>query len=253
MRPVIGITANYSYDGSSEFAEGIGAREQEWQLLADDYVVSVARAGGLPVILPLLTEDAEEKEELVKEMLHKVDGLILSGGNDVDPLLYGEKSKGQTGTLTPQRDQQEMRLLDLAYRKSDKPILAICRGIQLLNVYFGGTLIQDIPAAGYGSHTLAMYPRTQGSHQVSVRERSLLYRITKNKTLQVNSFHHVAVKDCAPALTVTARAADQIIEAVELRENPDQRFLLGMQWHPEMMLTNPVQQSIFKAFVEAAQ
>lgn len=251
MRPVIGITANYTYDGAAPFAEGIGAREQQWQLLANDYITSVMRAGGLPLILPLFTDDCPD--DFLAEMLSKVDGLIFSGGNDVDPQLFQEKSQGKTGPVIPERDEQELRLLDLAYTQTNKPVLCICRGIQLLNVYFGGTLIQDIPSEGYGSHTLSMYPRNQASHRITTADGSLLQSIVQDKIIGVNSFHHMAVKDCAPVLTVTARAEDGIIEAVELKNNPEKRFLLGVQWHPEMMWDSPVQQGIFQTLVNYIQ
>ena len=248
MKPTIGIVANYTYNGAQGFAEGIGAREQEWQCLADDYVHAVITAGGVPLILPLIKEDP--REELLQAMLDKVDGVIFTGGNDVNPLHFGERSNGKTGPLLPERDEQELLLMKLAMAKPNLPILGICRGIQLINVYFGGTLIQHIPDTGCPSHSLSMYPRTLVSHYVDVKDGSLLQDITGVRRLGVNSFHHMAVDHCAPALVVTARADDGIVEAVELSENPDNRFFLAVQWHPEMMRGNEDGEKIFQAFVE---
>ena len=252
MKPIIGITANYSYDGSSEFAEGIGAKEQEWQLIADDYISSVVRAGGIPLILPVIREDRDW--ETTQQLLACVDGVLFSGGNDVDPLLFGEKTTGKTGSVTPGRDQQELFMLRALLEETRKPILGICRGIQIINVALGGTLIQHIPDKNFTSHTLSMYPRQVPSHSVDVQEGTLLYDLVETKRLPVNSFHHMAVKDLAPALKVTARSEDGIIEAVELAENPDGRFFLDVQWHPEMMaFANGIHQNIITAFVDSCK
>lgn len=249
MKPIIGITANYSFDGSSEFAEGIGAREQEWQLIADDYVSSVTRAGGIPVILPVVR--GPEWEAVVEQMINCVDGILLSGGSDVDPLRFGQKTSGKTGGIIPERDEQEFYMLRYLLEKTQKPVLGVCRGVQVMNAALGGTLIQHIPDAGFTGHTLAMYPRQVPSHRVRVEPGTLLHRLVGKEMLPVNSFHHMAVDECAPALKVTAHSEDGVIEAVELSENPDGRFFLGVQWHPEMMAwADSVQQKIVNAFVD---
>ena len=246
MRPIIGITANYMFHGAAEYQEGIGAPDQAWQKLADDYVTAVERAGGLPLILPIVSG-----EDTAKELLERVDGVLFSGGSDIDPLLFGETTTGKTGNIIPERDRQEMFMLRYLLDHTRKPILGVCRGIQLMNAALGGTLIQHIPDEGFASHSLSMYPRQSPSHDVNVAPGSLLYGITGQSALAVNSFHHMAVKQCAPRLTVTGRAVDGVIEAVELAENPDGRFFLGVQWHPEMMAgAAPVQQAILTAFVE---
>lgn len=252
MKPIIGITANYSYDGSGEFAEGIGAKEQEWQLIADDYISSVARAGGIPLILPVVRKD--KGWEVTQRLMDCVDGVLFSGGNDIDPLLFGEKTTGKTGPVMPERDQQELFMLRTLLEETKKPILGICRGIQLINVALGGTLIQHIPDEGLTAHTLPMYPRQVPSHRVDIQEGTLLYDLVGTTKLPVNSFHHMAVKDLAPRLKVTARSEDGVIEAVELTENPDGRFFLGVQWHPEMMaFANDIQQGIITAFVDSCK
>lgn len=250
MKPIIGITANYSFEGSSEFAKGIGAKEQEWQLLADDYIASVVRAGGIPFILPVVR--GSEWETVVEEMLSAVDGVLFSGGSDVDPLRFGQQTTGKTGEVVPERDEQEFTMLRYLLGQTNKPILGICRGIQVINTALGGTLIQHIPDAGFSSHTLSMYPRQIPSHRVKVEKGSLLYSLVDCDSMGVNSFHHMAVDECAPGLKITARSEDGILEAVELAENPKNRFFLGVQWHPEMMAwSDPTQQEIISAFVRS--
>ena len=247
MKPIIGITANYMFDGSAEYAEGIGAPDQQWQLLADDYITSVLRAGGTPLILPILREG--EDRETTLRLLDCVDGVLFSGGSDIDPMRFGQITTGKTGTLIPERDEQEFFLFQQVLKCTQKPMLGICRGIQLFNAAMGGTLIQHIPDRGFSSHTLSMYPRHLPSHQVTIAPNSLLSQIVGTEVLGVNSFHHMAVDECAPGLRIVAWSQDGIAEAVELLEN-DERFFLGVQWHPEMMAAhNPVQQQIISAFV----
>ena len=249
MKPIIGITANFMFDGSAEYHEGIGAPDQAWQKLADDYITSVEAAGGIPLILPLV-----DREETLWELLKIADGVLFSGGSDVNPLLFGERTTGKTGNLIPQRDRQEIAMLRYLLEHTEKPILGICRGIQLINAALGGTLFQHLPDEGFAPHTLPMYPRQSPSHSVTVEPDSLLAHITGQASLEVNSFHHMAVKRCAPCLKVTARSTDEVIEAVELKGNPDGRFFLGVQWHPEMMASaEPVQQRILTAFVESCK
>lgn len=249
MRPVIGITTNYMFDGSAEYKEGIGASEQAWQKLADDYITSVERAGGIPVILPIVGN-----ESTAMALLERVDGVLFSGGSDVDPQLFGEMTTGKTGNIIPERDRHELYMFHQLLEHTKKPILGICRGIQLMNIALGGTLIQHIPNEGFSPHTLPMYPRQSPSHQVTVASDSLLFYITGNTALNVNSFHHMAVKVCAAGLKVTARSTDGVIEAVELKDNPSGRFCLGVQWHPEMMAdTMAEQQRIITTFVNSCK
>lgn len=251
MRPIIGITANYMYDGSAEFAEGIGARDQEWQLLADDYITSVQAAGGIPVILPVLREGADH--ETARRLIDGVDGVLFSGGSDVDPRRFGQMTTGKTGNVIPERDDQEWFMVHYALERTNKPVLGVCRGIQIINAALGGTLIQHIPDAGFHPHSLAMYPRQKASHSVDILPGSLLARITGAEKLEVNSFHHMAADRIAPGLRVTARSEDGVTEAVELRDAPDGRFFLAVQWHPEMMAAaDSVELRIMQAFVEAA-
>lgn len=249
-RPVIGITANYMYDGSGEYQEGIGAPDQEWQLLADDYITSVQRAGGIPVILPVVREDRDWAA--AKQLVDGVDGLLFSGGSDVDPMRFGQVTRGRTGTLIPERDEQELFMLRYVLEQTRKPALGICRGLQLINAGLGGTLHQHLPDAGYPSHTLPMYPRQRPSHWVEIQRDSRLYEITGQARLGVNSYHHMAADVPAPGLRVTARADDGVIEALERQDAGDGRFFLAVQWHPEMMAAaDPIQQRIITSFVQS--
>lgn len=212
----------------------------------------MTRAGGIPVILPVVR--GPEWETVVEQMINCVDGILLSGGSDVDPLRFGQKTTGKTGGIIPERDEQEFYMLRYLLEKTQKPVLGVCRGVQVMNAALGGTLIQHIPDAGFTGHTLAMYPRQVPSHRVRVEPGTLLHRLVEIETLPVNSFHHMAVDECAPALKVTAHSEDGVIEAVELSKNPDGRFFLGVQWHPEMMAwVDSVQQKIVNAFVDSCK
>ena len=211
-----------------------------------DYLDSVLRAGALPVLLPLLNE-----EKALEEMLRRVDGLLLTGGADVGPRMYGEETLPLCGQTAPLRDQMEFALCRRALAMG-KPILAICRGHQVLNCALGGALYQDI-AAQYGDqlrHPRSDAPR-EAVHDVSVAPGSRLAAITGRARLAVNSRHHQAVKTLGRGLAVSARATDGLIEGVELPGHP---FAVGVQWHPESMSDRyPEQQALFQAFAEACE
>jgi putative glutamine amidotransferase len=186
-------------------------------------------AGGVPVILPFVPDAA-------LEMLDVIDGLILSGGSDLDPALFGDTEvHPQTYDILPDRDAAELALAKGALDR-DMPILGICRGIQALNVAMGGTLYQDVPDQ-YSADIAhrqqeESIPADQSGHSVTVEEGSLLERTYGNGPVPVNSFHHQAVKDVAPGLVVSGRSEDGLVEAVE---STTHGFVLGVQWHPELM------------------
>ena len=234
-KPIIGVTPLWDEEKNSY-----------WML--PGYLEGLEEAGAIPVILPLAADGAD-----IAQLADLCDGFLFTGGQDVAPQLYGEAMKPTCGELCPARDTLEQELLNRALEQ-DKPILGICRGIQILNVALGGTLIQHVPDAGVSPHTLLMYPRERASHAVRVQPDSLLARILGTESLGVNSFHHMAVKTCAPALRVTARADDGITEAVELLDNPEGRFFLAVQWHPEMMAWADGQaQALLDAFVASCR
>ncbi len=212
-RPAIGITIGYDDE------------EQGIHVLRNDYVRSVERAGGLPLILaPGAPGDAAD-------LLGHIDGLLLSGGSDVDPVFFGETPHSKLGTVVRERDEFELALCREALGK-DLPLLAICRGHQVLNVATGGTLIQDIPSeiAGEVDHDPSR-PRPERVHEVRILEGTRLRSLLGKETVGVNSFHHQAVRDLGRGLVASAWSTrDDVIEGVEA---PDRRFAIGVQWHPE--------------------
>lgn len=217
MKPLIGITSTIvslspPYNGA---------------YVADGYFAGIAKAGGIPVIIPLV-----EEEDVWHDLLERVDGLIFTGGSDIHPLTYGEDLHPKIGDLYPVRDRVEMMAAKYAFGL-DKPILGICRGCQLLNVAMGGTLYQDINSQrGNSSLHMQTAPRDEGTHYVSLDPESRLAEIFQAKRILTNSFHHQAIKTLAPGLKKVAEANDGIIEAFESLEHT---FVLGIQFHPEMM------------------
>lgn len=232
-RPAIGITISYDQ------------RRAGVHLLRQDYVRSVEKAGGLPFVLtPGRPEDA-------LELLDRLDGLLLSGGSDVDPALFGEQRHESVTHVVRERDDFEIALSRTALER-DLPLLAICRGQQVLNVAAGGTLVQDIPSqlSGDVNHDPER-ERWETAHDVRVVPGTRLRAILGRDTVAVNSFHHQAVKDLGQGLLVSARSADDLV--VEAVEAPDRRLALGVQWHPESFWNQPANFSpLFQALIEAA-
>ena len=188
-------------------------------------------------------------ESVMKAMVDSLDGVLLSGGGDVDPTLYGQRATGHLGTVSPLRDAAEMAVASYVINETDKPLLGICRGIQVMNVAMGGTLYIDLPDAGKLCHSLTMYPRHMTTHAVEVAADSRLAQILGNET-KVNSFHHEAVDILADCFTATAYSAeDHVIEALEL---PGERFVVGVQWHPEELTALEASRNLFRSFVKAA-
>jgi putative glutamine amidotransferase len=211
-----------------------------------DYLESVRRAGGEPVELHY---DRDQPGDVVR----RSGGLMLTGGGDVHPSLYGEQPHPTFQPSEPGRDQYEIVLIHEAI-KADLPIFAICRGMQMLNVALGGTLIQDIPSMVNGAlpHSVPE-PRYHIAHEVWVANGSQLYQLMKEKLegeiCQVNSRHHQAVKQVAPGWEVSGTAPDGVIEAIE---QPGSTFRLAVQWHPENFFRTGEFRPLFEGFVEAA-
>ena len=214
-----------------------------------DYVKGVSEAGGVPVLLsPSLSLRAAEV------LLDGLDGLLLSGGPDLDPGYYGEGPIPELGTTIPEWDALEMALLRLALEQG-MPIFGICRGMQILNVALGGTLYQDVPSqlgADVFNHWQTT-PKCQVTHEVEVLDDSYLAKITDRPKVEVNSYHHQGIKGLADVLTVAARCADGVIEALESRYFSN-RWIVGVQWHPEGMRdTESGHRNLFEAHVCAAE
>ncbi|WP_134703519.1 gamma-glutamyl-gamma-aminobutyrate hydrolase family protein [Ammoniphilus sp. YIM 78166] len=246
MKPIIGITANYSTNEQIGTNEGIGAKNQEWQILADDYIQAVEKAGGIPLILPI-TRDPATAARLVPLL----DGILFSGGHDLDPQTYGELPRYGLGATDPERDHHELELLRLVIEQTTIPILAICRGCQLLNVAYGGTLYQDLERERAGSlnHAPKHSPKHHPTHPVEIVEGSILHGIYNETGLRVNSFHHQAIKELGENLRVTMTSPDGVLEGIEGLD--PQRFIIGVQWHPEMMVHHDASYlPLFRHFID---
>lgn len=234
QHPLIGITGNFGEKGC-ELAEG--------------YYLSVVKAGGTPVAIP----PHNDKEALVT-LLETLDGILFSGGGDINPLLLGEEPLPQLHSVCPKRDEAELFLAREAFHRQI-PMLGICRGIQVMAAALDGKVFQDIYVQGEGAkikHSQDM-PRHNVSHTVNIEEGSMLQSIFGNKqALPVNSFHHQAVSDPGPHLKVSALSPDGIIEAVESSEH---KALLGIQWHPECFILNHDESmmSVFRWLVSEAR
>ena len=213
----------------------------------DDYLASVEKTGARARVL--------EVSESPRKVVGEIDGLLLTGGGDIDPAFYGEARHPLTEDAEPGRDEFE---IDIARRAlaSDLPMLAICRGVQVLNVAAGGTLVQDIPSAIASSQTHALKePKNAECHAVAVTSGSRLARALGPRLdaaghCRVNSRHHQAVARPGYGLVVSATAADGVIEALEAPEHP---FCVGVQWHPENFCQTGEFQPLFQQFVEAAR
>ena len=237
MKPLIGITPTPSTD---EMGHGTFYR----YCLSRTYVDSVRAAGGIPVILPTDKVDLEAT-------LGRLDGLLLSGGSDLDPALYGDSEVHETTYgIDDERDSYETVAFRYAV-EHDLPTLCICRGIQVMSVALGGTLVQDIPtqvpnAIEHRQHNAGKM-RDDVGHTVEVMEGNPLRAIVGASSFEVNSFHHQSVKTPGKDLVVVATAEDGVIEALW---HPGMRFGLGVQWHPEMLAAKfPKHAAIFDAFV----
>lgn len=209
------------------------------------YITSVISAGGTPVIIPVDGNPAR-----ADEYVSIIEGLLLPGGEDVTPGLYGENPVPQVTYMMEEKDRFEFQLIRLAMEKRI-PIFGICRGLQVLNVYFGGTLYQDIPSQ-YGrdiGHSQAMEIRSQLTHKVSVVEGTLLHKLL-GSDLSANSYHHQAIKGLGKGFVVAATAQDGTIEGIENADGS----IYAVQWHPEELYAlHPGFRPLFAHLVEAAQ
>ncbi len=213
-------------------------------------VRAMFEAGALPLIVPSCVHSKEQADQIIK----RIDGLLLTGGGDVDGQFYGQPNHPLQRSVDRSRDQSEFFLIHSALEQR-KPTLAICRGIQVLNVALGGTLIVDIPSEVPNAllHRADASDHEQAaSHTVSLIDGTKLFDIFfRTESLHVNSFHHQAIKDLGKGLIVNAVAGDGVIEGVELEGH---RFCIGVQWHPEVKAGNRESMApLFQAFIEAAK
>lgn len=240
MPVIVGVTTGDALKERS--AEGVPNRPHA--ALKQDYLDAVTRAGAIPFVI------APEATSATDLVVSRIDGLMLVGGLDVHPANYGEPTLNDTVNPSPERDALELALLQSAL-KQRVPILAICRGHQILNVARGGTLWQDIPTQQPDAlrHSQRGDPHSPG-HELRIAEGSLLHRIVGSRRLGTNSFHHQAVRALGRGLQPVAWSSDGLVEAFE---DPEHRFVLGVQWHPEEMLDSAPHRALFESFVEAAE
>lgn len=227
--PLIGITT-YGRDDSNRFS------------LPGDYVDGVRRAGAIPVLIP-------PGETQIESIMSTLDGLILAGGGDINPELYGGTLHETIYNLDSERDKAEMAIARRAI-ESRMPTLGICRGTQIINVTLGGTLFEHLPDVVGEKVLHRLPPREPTEHVVSLEQSSRLAEILGTVECSIASWHHQAIRDVADGLRVIARAPDGTIEAVEMPDNP---FLLAVQWHPELTAgRDAAQQRLFDNIVRQA-
>lgn len=236
-KPLIGICPSVEH----------GRPRGDGYFLYVSYVEAVTRAGAIPLLLPL----ARTREDAI-EILDRVDGLLLTGGGDIDPALYGQTARHSERVGSRARAESELRLARESLERT-KAVLGICLGVQIMNVAFGGTLLQFIPEDVPGAlrhEDAAAATEEAPQHPVRLEAETLLRRVLGAETVVVNSFHHQAVGKLAPGFRVAARSPEGIVEAIEREDHP---FYIGVQWHPERMPESPLSARLLRAFVDAAR
>lgn len=234
-KPIIGISGSIIVDQGGMFPG------YERAYVNNDYINAVYLAGGIPVMIPMVYE-----KEIVRKQVELLDGLILSGGHDVNPLLYNEEPSTKLGGILPKRDKFDYMLIESAFEMK-KPILGICRGHQILNVFNGGNLYQDLSfKKGFYIKHNQEHLSNVATHTVEIKKGTKLNEILGDKTL-VNSFHHLAINEVAPGFIASAISKDGVIEAIEKEGD---YFVVGVQWHPEMLASeNEKMLNIFKKLI----
>ena len=245
-RPLIGVTTQ-----TLQAIDGIPAELPTSWVMNQRYVHALAAAGGVPVLIPLLAGDTAT----LREIYHRLDGLLVPGGVDIDPLVYREPRHALLGRIDPERDITEVTMTRWAL-EDEKPFLGLCRGLQVLSVALGGTLWQDIthqrPDSGKHDYfPTAGFARDHIAHNVEVTGDSRLGDALGGGSVPVNSMHHQGIRDLGAGLVATAIAADGLIEGAELK---GRGFAVGVQWHPEMFASGePSVGKLFEDFVAATR
>ncbi len=228
MKPIIGIFPSY-------------CSETKRIYLNNQYLDGIINSGGIPYVIPMSSD-----QKTVYEIIKNIDGLVLSGGYDIDPKHYGQENSGKSVQISDFTDECEAVLIRLAV-EADMPILGICRGMQALNVFCGGSLMQDIPSEKGFAVIHRLDKPNVAFHDITVEKESPLSKATGFGTHKVNSYHHQAVKDIALDFSVAATAEDGIIEAIY---HKNKKFILGIQWHPERNQENvSVNKKILDEFI----
>lgn len=245
MRPLIGVTTQ-----TLQAIDGIPPLLPHSVVMNERYYVAAAHAGGAPVLVPLLDEDLES----LRAVYDTLDGVLIPGGVDMDPAHFGEAPHPKLGRVDEARDKVEMQLTRWAIEEG-KPLLGLCRGLQVINVTLGGSLYQDLEAQYPDAIKHDYFPtygfsRDHLAHEVAVTEGSRLRDVLARDRITVNSMHHQGIKTLAPTLVANAVAPDGLVEGVEL---PGAPFCVGVQWHPEVFeMANPDTRHVFREFIAAA-
>lgn len=243
MQPLIALTTGEIVNGEYPWAPVVHGQ-------AHTYVDAVVRAGGAPIAFPIVND-----KKVLRRLYDQCDGLLLSGGNDLDPDSYASKPTKKVRGTSLKRDRQEIQLLKWAL-EDDKPVLGICRGMQLINIALGGNLHQDIdsqvPASRNHEVSVDKKNFSHLAHKLKIDPGSRLATILKTDAVDANTLHHQAVCELGEGLVVTAHAEDGVVEAIEL---PSRRFVIGVQSHPEALEahTEPVWRELFAAFVDSCK
>ncbi len=242
-RPVIGV--------ATQTIEAVPGELPPCWIMGQRYVHALRHAGAIPWLIPLLPDD----RDTLREIYSRLDGVFLTGGVDVDPKNYGEQRAEYCGKTDPARDAVEIQLIQWA-KEDQKPLFAVCRGIQIVNVALGGSLYQDVTkqvptALRHDYFPTADQPaRDYLAHPIDITNSSRLADLLGGTLVKVNSMHHQAIKQLAPGLTATAHAPDGIIEGVE---GGNGQYLVAVQWHPEELEGRDAgMRRLFTSFVEAA-
>lgn len=244
-RAIIGVTTQTLHS-----IDGIPAGLPQSVVMNQRYYIALTLIGAAPILIPLL----EDEPEALRSVYEACDGLLLPGGVDVDPSFFGESPHEKLGRIDPARDRTEMQLARWAV-EDRKPVLGLCRGLQVLNVALGGTLWQDLEeqlpnAIKHDYFPTHGFERDHIAHEVAITKGSRLRSLMELDQIPVNSMHHQGIKVLAPALSPSALAPDGLIEAAELAGD---HFCVGVQWHPEVFeLTDPHTRHVFREFVAAS-
>lgn len=241
-RPLIAVTTSEIRSADRVPSTPEGEPRQAEMVLGLKYMRAIEAGGGLPVVVPPLGPDG------IASLLEQVGGLCLSGGPDLHPAAYLQREHAALGPTWPELDEFELELVRAADERG-LPILAICRGLQVLNVARGGTLHQHLPDLSSQVVHRQAEPGHRPTHWIRMTGPSRLSGILRRRRTRVNSFHHQAVDELGAGLSVTSHAPDGTVESLE---STDGRFILGVQWHAECLVRQPPHLAIFQAFVDAA-
>lgn len=242
-KPIIGISTNLLKIKEKPFLNF------ERNYVNRSYIDQIVNSGGIPMMIPLLTDHS-----MLEQLLSLVDGVLMTGGQDLEPSFYKEAPHPLLGETAKERDEWELSLVHHAFSKN-KPILGICRGMQLMNVAFGGSLYQDLSLQPSTDHPRVDHSQEAApdrtSHAIELTYGSKLQHILNQKIIYTNSFHHQAVKELAPGFIISAKSLDGVVEAIEKTNSAS--WVMGVQWHPETMpLSHCETSKLFAAFISEA-